>query len=526
MSWLGKGLVAAARARVLQRSFAAKNPRRHQERALFELIARAKATAFGRAHGFDRIASLRDYRLRVPLYRYEDLKPWFARALDGEANVVWPGKIAYFGMSSGTTAGNKYLPISSASIQQQRRGGFESIASYLSWTYDAALLDSKGLFLGGSSHLEQRPNGVLVGDNTGIMARHMPRLVASKYLPSEAARKLSDWDTKIARVAKECHREDVRLIAGTPSWFPGLFDAVLAEARRAERSLNTIVEVWPNLRLLTGGGVSYEPYRSLIEARLGRSIPYVETYNATEGGIMGVQDRRDDRSMLLLPDNGIFYEFVTLDEHDKPNARRLALWEVELEVPYVILVTTMSGIFSYAIGDTIKFTHRFPHRFVFEGRVQAFVNLQGEHVSQGELERAVHYASQEHRSRIVDFTVTAELGLDGGSAGRHVLWVEFDGPLPDLTTFAQLIDRDLASGNDDYVTHRQSSYGLLPPIVRAVPRGTFHEWMRHQGKLGGQNKVPRLLKEGAPRALLDQLVAEAGHSQRNGHSAIPHEALT
>ena len=505
MSGYSASLWLLAEARARQRRYLASEPRAAQERALLKLVRRAERTAFGREHDFSAVQSVASYRARVPVARYENLRPWFERALQGESDVTWPGKIAYFAMTSGTTGGNKYLPISSDSIAQQQRGGFEPIASYLSWTKDRALLDGKGLLLGSSSELERRPSGVLVGDNTGIMARHMPWLVSSKYLPSKEIRRIANWDEKMLAVAREAVEQDVRLVAGTPAWFPGLFDAVLRRAAELRLPCRTLCEVWPELRLLTGGGIAYEPYRALIELRLGRRIPYVETYNATEGGIIGVQDVADEPGLLLLPDNGVFYELVPFDEFSRENPRRLCVWEAELEVPYVLLVSTMSGLFSYAIGDVIRFVERFPHRFVFEGRVQAFLNVQGEHVSQGELERAVLAASRSQAVRVRDFTVSADVGVDGGSAARHVVLIEFDGRAPDPVAFAERFDRDLSAGNEDYATHRGTQHGLRHPKLSVLPVGSFEEWMRRRGKQGGQHKVPRLVLDPMLRASLEQV---------------------
>lgn len=508
MGLLGHSLVAMGKLRAKQRAWRAHEPQAAQEEALFALLKKARNTAFGVRHGFCDITSVQGYQNRVPLHRYEDLRPWFQRSLAGDSDVTWPGRIRYFGMTSGTTAGNKYLPVSSDSIAQQKRGGFEALASYLDWTGDASVLDGQGMMLGGCSDLDEWEGGALVGDNTGIMARHMPRLLSAKYLPSPRVRKMRDWDRKLGEIAEESLNADVRLLGGTPSWFPGLFDHVIGCARRQGRDVDTLCEVWPNFRLMMGGGVRYDVYRPLIEARVGRPVHYVETYNATEGGIMGVQDRADSPAMLLLPDNGVFYEFVPLEDLNGPRPRRLPLWQVELGVPYVILVSTMSGIWSYAIGDTVRFVERFPHRFVFEGRVQAFLNLQGEHVSQGELERAIQAAGRGLSVHPVDFTVAADVQVDGSPAARHVLFVEFDGGEPEAAAFAQLFDRDIASANDDYCTHRGSSHGLSDPVLRSLPRGTFEEWMRRRGKLGGQNKVPRVVLDQEQRLLLEQVARE------------------
>jgi hypothetical protein len=511
----GRALVLAARARGLQLDAASRDPERVQRATLRSLVRRARDTAFGRAHGFDRVRDLDTFRARVPLRVYAELSPWLERAASGEPDVVWPGRIPYFGMSSGTTAGNKYLPISMDAVRRQRRHGFDPIAAYLRWTGDTGLMDGVAIMLGGSSELERRPSGALVGDNTGIMARHMPRFVEPRYRPTAPVRAIADWDRKIDALVAETVTEDVRLVAGTPSWFPGLFDRLLERARRARPAVASVHEVWPNLRLLTGGGINYEPYRPLVEARVGTAIPYVDVYNATEGGIMGVQDRREDRAMRLLPDNGVFYEFVPREDVGSAHPRRHALWEVAPGVTYAVYVCTPSGLFAYGIGDCVRFVETFPHRFLFEGRTAAFLNVTGEHVSQGELERAMRVGADALSLEVAEFCVVSELGLPGGGA-RHAWLVELARPAPgvDLERLARLLDDDVLRRNGDYEAHRSSPIGLRPPVVRLVPRGTFEAYMRARGKLGAQNKVPRVLTDPALVALLERCAARDGFAER------------
>jgi hypothetical protein len=513
MSLLGCGLVLASRARGLQLAGRCKDPRPAQEAALRRLLARAANTAFGRHYRFHRIDGPAAFRDALPLHRYEDLAPWFERARQGESDVVWPGRTEYFAMSSGTTAGNKYLPISHDSIRQQKRGGFDPVASYLRWTSDHGLLEKKAILLGSTSTLERNGAGIWTGDNTGIMAHFIPRAVLRNYLPSPAVRAIRDWDVRIDALVRESIDEDVRLLAGTPSWFAGLFDRLLEEARRRGRRARHVHDVWPNLRLMTGGGVAFEPYRALLRSRLGTHVPYVDVYNATEGGIMGVQDRPEQAELLLLPDTGVYYEFVPLDELSGPKPRRLSLWEVETDVVYALVLSTMSGIFSYLLGDCLRFTELFPHRFVFEGRTAAFLNVCGEHVSQGELERAVRNACEELKVSPREFCVSADVGVDGSAAVRHIFMIEFDGAVPDLQRCAQLIDGALSAHNDDYLVHRSSASGLLAPEVSALEFGAFEQWMRQRGALGGQHKVPRVVLDSAlRRGLQTRTLATPAHS--------------
>lgn len=509
MGLVGRAFVLAAQVRGAQLDARSRHPRSAQERALRRLIERAKNTAFGRAHRLAKVRSVADFRAAVPVRDYLGLKSWIERALEGEKDCLWPGAIPYFGMSSGTTAGNKYLPISHDQIRSQRRHGFDPIASYLRATRDASLFEGVGVFLGSSSTLTRHPSGAYIGDNTGIMAHHVPGILSSLYRPTPEVRRIPDWDRKIDALVRESLDEDVRFLAGTPSWFPGLFDRLLDVARTEGRKADVVLDLWPNLRLLTGGGVRYEPYRALIEARLGRKVPYVDVYNATEGGFFGVQDRLDDEAMRLLPDTGVFFEFVPIDQLDRAHPERRTLWEVETGVTYAVVVSTPSGLLGYRIGDCVRFVERFPHRFFFEGRTAAFLNVQGEHVSQGELERAMRVACLDCGVELVDFTVTAEVGIDGGSAARHVYFVEVDGALADSERMSRRIDADLRLRNDDYGTHRESRHGLRDPEVRLVARGTFHRWMKSRGKLGGQNKVPRVILDPLARSSLETCALEA-----------------
>ena len=503
--WLfDAGLYAAAqvRGRFLDRHSA--HPQTAQEQTLRALTRRACHTAFGREHGFASIRDAAGFRARVPLRDYAALQPWLARALAGERDVIWPGQIPYFGMSSGTTAGNKYLPISLASVSRQRRGGFEPIAAYLRAGGRRDVMSGATILLGSTTELERRGSGVYVGDNTGIMARHIPALLRHKHLPTPETRRIPSWDDKIVALAREAIERDVRVIAGTPAWFTGLFDAVLQLAAERGLGARTVTELWPRLRLLTGGGVRYAPYRPRIEARLGAQVPYFDVYNATEGGIMGVQDRMDDAAMRLLPDAGVFYEFVPLSELHASMPRRLALWEVEVGEVYALAVSTPSGLFGYLLGDCLRFVATFPHRFVFEGRTKAFLNVCGEHVSQAELERAVAAACVGQGAVLTDFTVLAQVSERG--IASHTYLIECDGPAPEAVQLAKAIDVEVGRNNEDYRTHRSSALSLSAPQVVLLPRGAFERYMRGRGKLGGQHKVPRVIED---CALLRELMPAA-----------------
>jgi hypothetical protein len=505
MTAFSKLLVGLAHARSVQRAHRARDPRPSQERTLRRLTARAARTAFGRRHDFEGIHDVKTFRERLPVLRYADLEPWLTRALGGEPDVVWPGLMPFFAWSSGTTAGKKYLPISWDQIRQQRLGAFDPMATYLCATNDDGLMDGKAIFLGGKSELELRPGGVRVGVNTGIMQSQVPPLLRKRHLPGERARAIGDWDEKMAALARESIDADVRFLAGCPSWFPGLFERVLDEARARGRRAETIFDVWPRFRMMTGGGIAYEPYRPILERYVGQRARYVDLYNATEGGIMGVQDDPGDPAMLLIPDNDVYYELVPVEELSAPSPKRFSLWEAEPNVVYALLVTTSSGIFSYAIGDCLRFTSTFPHRFVFEGRVGGWLNVVGELVSQAEVERAIGRAAAASGITLADFTVGADLGIDGAGAARHVLLLECAAAAsePALARFARVFDDDLFTKNGDYAAHRACRASLHAPVAVPLRRGAFHDWMKSRGKLGAQNKVPRILLDRPLRSSLE-----------------------
>ena len=357
----------AAHARIAQLRRRARDPRTSQLRTLRTLVTRAMNTAFGRHHDFALIHDHRIFRMRVPIRRHAALAPWFAQARAGERDVSWPGRIPYVARTRGTTADAKSFPLSMESIAQKQRGAFDAVAAYVAGSGDRSLTDGKWLFLGGSNALETLPNGIRTGDTTGIMANHIPWLAQGIQLPRP--RGITDGEERLARIARECLDEDVRLVAGCPSEWPALFELLLEEARARKRKPRSLRSIWPNLRVLIGGGASYAPYREELDALAGGPIPYVETYVATEGGILGVRDRLDDAAMLLLPDNGVFYELVPFEELQSLQPTRLPLWEAERDVVYALVVSTMSGIFACSMGDCIRFVETFPHRFVFERRV-------------------------------------------------------------------------------------------------------------------------------------------------------------
>ena len=492
---LARGIARRRLARMRANAMA---PRPAQQRLLARLVERMAATDFGRRHGLGSVQKVEDLASAVPLLDYAAMRPWWDRARAGEPNVTWQGRIRFFALSSGTTSGEKYLPVSDATIASNRRGGFDALVPHLV-DPTAALFAGKLLFLGGSTQL-RRHGDVWLGDNTGIMALHVPRCLRSLHAPHEAVRAMPSWEQKVAAAAAETATTDLRMLAGVPSWIVLFGEAVLAHCRASGRNLQTLAEVWPNLQLFVHGGVTFAPYAERLRTLVGRDIRYTDTYSASEGGMLAVQDRSDDPGMLPLLDRATFFEFVPADELTSKSPRRLLAHEVETGVDYAVALTTDSGIVSYLVGDLVRFTSRRPLRLVFAGRIAHTLNAFGEHLSGGELERAVAAAAAATEAVVEEFAVSVNYPTADEPMGGHAYLIEFHRPPRDAAQFSRVLDETLQRGNEDYATHR--TYGLLPPVVEALPAGTFLDFMRRRGKIGGQHKLPRVLDERARREVL------------------------
>jgi hypothetical protein len=474
------------------------DPARAQETVLNSLISRAWNTSFGRAHGLDRVRSHRDWVRRVPLSDYASMEPWWKRAMDGERDVCWPGQIRYWAISSGTTAGEKYLPVSMDTIRGNRHGGLDAVAPCLAQA-DPRLFSGKLLFLGGSTTLRKHGDN-WIGDNTGIMTMHIPPIMRRWHTPGQRVAGMTNWEQKIEAAAEISARHDVRLLSGVPSWIILFAEKVLEKTGK-----KTLKQVWPNLALFVHGGMSIAPYRQRFLELVGGPIWCTDTYSASEGGMLGVQDDRDDPGMLALLDQGVFFEFVPEDELDSPAPARLTISQVEPGVDYAVVLNTDSGIFGYLVGDLVRFTTR--ERFIFAGRIKHTLNAFGEHVSGGELDRAVEAACKATGAEVEEFAVAVSYPDAANAAGGHAYYIEFRREPGDTGAFASAIDSTIRAGNEDYAAHRTGEFGMRAPVVRALPRGKFYEWMKARGRLGGQNKVPRVLSQELEAELLQLLSA-------------------
>jgi hypothetical protein len=480
--------------------------RRVQEETLRAHCRQGATTEFGRAHGLGAVQSHSDFRDRVPLRTYAEFEPYLERMRKGARDVLWPGLIPYYGQSSGssnTQAANKFLPISHEQIRWQQRAGFDVMARYLDISGDRSLT--------GGYILQLLPPGIIkqdgpvgVASNPGIMQRHVPALARLLQLPEPAIRDIEDYDRKLATMAEAYLEHDVRGLTGTTCWFSILFDKLLAAARARGRNPSTVAELWPNLRVLFGGGVHAEPYRKIIQDRVGHPVLLMDNYNATEGGLFAATDRSGDAGMVMIPDRGVFFEFVPRGDHGKSNPTRVPLWNVEPGVDYSVALTTSSGLFGYYIGDVIRFRSIFPHRMEFTGRTGGMLSVTQELTNYIEIERAVAAASQAQPCTLVDFTASSEVGVDGTSKGRYIFFAEFDRAPADLPSFTAAIDRELCAQNRVYREHRAKEVAILPPVVVPLQKGATRTFMRNLGQTSVQQKFPRIIDE-ARRDMLRSL---------------------
>jgi len=465
-----------------------------QERVFRRLLRAARRTAFGREHGLAAVRTRADWADAVPLRDYAGMAPWWERARTGEPDVSWPGTVRCFAISSGTTSGEKHLPVSEATIRSARGGALDAIVPYLAARPDADMLGGRLLFLGGATRL--REEGVsLVGDMTGILASRMPSFLTSRHVPGPEIAAESDWERKLPRAADAAMAEDVRAMAGVPSWIVLFAETVLARARAAGRRADHLVDLWPRLGVYAHGGMSFAPYRQRLIELHGGDLWCLDGWSASEGGMLSVQDRRESHDMLPVLDRGTWFELVPLREVGSPRPTRLPIERAEVGVEYAVALNTDSGIWSYLLGDVVRFTSRVPLRLEFAGRIAHTLNAFGEHVSGGELDRAILGACVARRLLLREFAVSAEFPVPGRPTGRHVHYLEVEptGVAPDLRALALEIDRRIAEGNEDYEAHRRHGFGLAEPTVVLVPPDTFLHWMRVRGRFGGQNKVPRVL---------------------------------
>lgn len=464
-----------------------------QERQLLRLLRRARDTRFGRAHGFRSIDSVSAYQAAVPLRRYEDFwREWFRPVFPALDDVTWPGPIGHLAVSSGTSSGTtKWIPVTSEMMRSNTRAALDGLTWHLAANPQSRIFGGPSLVLGGSTGLVERAPGVRSGDLSGIAASQVPFWAQSRYFPPPDLALLENWDEKLDRIARAAP-DDIRSIGGTPSWLLILFDRLAQLHPDRPRRL---ASYFPKLEMVVHGGVGFAPYRSAFERWMeGSRAETREVYAASEGFI-AVADRGPGEGIRLITDNGLFFEFVPVEELGSANPTRHWIGNAETGIDYAIVLTTNAGLFGYVIGDTVRLVDRDPPRLLITGRTSYTLSAFGEHLIGEELESGVAAAAQSIGAAVADFSAGGLYPDDRHPLGRHLFIVELDPtPSPDaLARFARTLDADLAARNEDYAAHRAGGHGMDAPEVAAVPPGFFADWMRERGKLGGQNKVPRVV---------------------------------
>jgi hypothetical protein len=460
----------------------ASNPIETQERVFQSLIADASSTQFGRDHNFNNIKTHQDYVKNVPVRDYEALKPYVEKVVAGEANILWKGKPLYFAKTSGTTSGAKYIPITKDSMPGHIEAAKNAILLYIHQTGNTKIVTGKMIFLQGSPVLETK-NGIQLGRLSGIVAHYVPKYLQKNRLPSLETNCIEDWETKVNMIVQETLNEDMSVIAGIPSWVQMYFEKLIEEKGQK------VGDLFKNFSLFIFGGVNYEPYRSKFESLIGRKIDSVELYPASEG-FFAFQDQQNEPGMLLQLDSGMFYEFIVADTFFDVSPTRLTLKDVKIGVNYVIIISTNAGLWAYNIGDTIQFTSLTPFRVIVSGRIKHFISAFGEHVIAKEVEHALLSALKSTELSVSEFTVAPQIAPSEGLP-YHEWFIEFENSPSDIEAFAAQIDTALQLQNSYYLDLIQGKV-LQPLKITRVQKGGFQTYMKTIGKLGGQNKTPRL----------------------------------
>lgn len=470
----------------------ASNPVETQQKVFRDLISKAKNTKFGTDHHFDKIKNHSDFAASVPIRDYEALKPYVEQTIKGKENILWPGKPLYFAKTSGTTSGAKYIPLTKQSMPFHIQAARDAILHYIHETGKADFVDGKMIFLQGSPILEEK-YGIQFGRLSGIVAHFVPKYLQKNRMPSWETNCIEDWETKVDAIVEETINKKMSVISGIPSWVQMYFEKLKQKGQKP------VGEIFKNFNLFIYGGVNYEPYRAKFENLIGRKVDSIELFPASEG-FFAYQDSQKEKGMLLLLNSGIFYEFIKLDEFFTENPKRYTIGEVAIGVNYVLIISTNAGLWGYNIGDTVQFTSTKPYRVIVSGRIKHYISAFGEHVIGKEVEAALQIAIEGTQIRVNEFTVAPQITpLEG--LPYHEWLIEFENEPEDLTAFAQKID-DAMRKQNVYYEDLISGKVLRNLVISKVAKNGFQNYMRSIGKLGGQNKTPRLSND---RNIADQL---------------------
>ena len=458
------------------------NPIETQRKVFQNLIASADFTQFGNDHNFSKIKNFEDFAKQVPIRDYEELRPYIDRVVKGEQDILWKGTPLYFAKTSGTTSGAKYIPLTKESMPFHIKAARNAILNYIHETGKADFVDGKMIFLQGSPTLEEK-NGIKLGRLSGIVAHFVPKYLQKNRMPSWETNCIEDWETKVDAIVEETFNQNMTVISGIPSWVQMYFEKL------EEKGGKPVGDIFKNFNLFIYGGVNYEPYRAKFENLIGRKVDSIELFPASEG-FFAYQDSQKDNGMLLLLNSGIFYEFVKSEEFFTENPRRYTIGEVEVSVNYVLIISTNAGLWAYNIGDTVQFTSLKPYRVIVSGRIKHYISAFGEHVIGKEVECALKEAMYATNIRVNEFTVAPQIAPDSGLP-FHEWFIEFENEPENLIEFALKIDNEMRKQNN-YYDDLIVGHVLRTIVVTKVRKNGFLHYMKSIGKLGGQNKIPRL----------------------------------
>ncbi|MDX1477619.1 MAG: GH3 auxin-responsive promoter family protein [Saprospiraceae bacterium] len=485
MAWKSALIRPFANWSARRKRVASAHARERQEQWFTKLISKGRRTRFGTEHGFEQIRNHRDFCERVPVQDYEGIRPYIDLIKQGERDVLWPGRPRYFAKTSGTTSGVKYIPITTASIPNHIGSARNALFNYYALTGNGRFFDGKMIFLSGSPVLEDT-GGIPTGRLSGIVNHLVPGWIRSNQMPSYDTNCIEDWETKVDRIVSETLGEDMRLISGIPPWVQMYYERLLEASGKS-----TVSEIFPNYQLFVHGGVNYKPYAQQLEELVGRDIDTLETYPASEGFI-AYQDRWPSEGLRLNVDSGIFYEFIPQEEVGAESPRRLTLHEVETDQDYALVINSNAGLWGYNIGDLVRFVSLAPPRLIVSGRVKHFISAFGEHVIGKEVDDAMASTCNELGVQVAEFTVAPQIHPGDQGPPYHEWLVEFDTTPADLSLFAQRVNQAMVDQN---IYYRDLIEGkiLRPAHITPIRPGGFHAYLSAEGKLGGQNKVPRLM---------------------------------
>ena len=495
-----KGLAAKIFARRIAKKtvYWSERPIETQENVFANLISKAKNTKFGADHDFEDIKNHKDFISKVPIRDYEELRPYVSQVVAGKSDILWPGKPAYFAKTSGTTSGAKYIPITNESIKNQVEASRNAILNYIHETGRTGFVNGKMIFLQGSPELQEK-NGVKLGRLSGISAHYVPSYLQKNRLPSWETNCIEDWEEKVNAVVAETVSENMTVIAGIPSWVQMYFEKL------KEKTNRNIGDLFENFELFIYGGVNYGPYKKKFEELIGRKVPSIELFPASEG-FFAYQNSQTENGMLLLLDSGIFYEFVKADTFYDANRKRIILEEVQLNIDYVMIISTNAGLWAYNLGDTIRFISLNPFKIIVSGRIKHFISAFGEHVIAKEVEQAIQEAIEQTDAKVNEFTVAPQITPENEELPYHEWLIEFETKPLDMDHFIKILDTALQNQNSYY--YDLIAGKILQPLkITPIRTNGFRAYMKSIGKLGGQNKVQRLSN--------DRKVAEALLSQKD-----------